>query len=49
MAWIRSFEKLTTTSEESYYYEYEFASECRISGMLNYDNGKILCGFFCSR
>jgi len=46
MAWIRSVEKINSTIEDTYYYEYEFASECRISGMLDYESGKILCGLF---
>jgi hypothetical protein len=45
MLWIRNIEKLEeSASPHNYYAEYEIASECRIPGILNYGNGKILCG-----
>ena len=46
MAWIRNVEKLSESNNEAYYYEYEFASECRISGVLDYEVGKLICGGF---
>lgn len=44
MMWIRNIEKLASGTGDNYFVEYEIASECRISGVLSYDNGKILCG-----
>lgn len=44
MLWILNIEKLKKKDLRSYYIEYEIASECYISGLLNYQNGKILCG-----
>jgi hypothetical protein len=44
MLWILNIENLEKKDSESYYIEYEIASECRIPGVLNYQNGMILCG-----
>ena len=44
MLWILNIEKLKKNYLESYYIEYEIVSECYISGLLNYQNGMILCG-----
>lgn len=46
MGWIRNIDKLSVSEKDSYYYEYEFATECRIPGLLNYENGKIICSLF---
>jgi len=46
MAWIRNIEKLNDSNCKSYCVEYEIASECRIFGVLDYEDGKILCGGF---
>lgn len=43
MAWVRNIEKLEK-SDKNYLTEYEVATECHIPGILNYGNGKILCG-----
>jgi len=43
MAWIRNIEQLNKSDKDSYFMEYEIASESFISGVLDYDNGKILC------
>ncbi len=44
MAWVRNVEKLSASRDGANYYEYEFASECRIPGVLDYEEGKITCG-----
>ena len=44
MAWIRNIEKLKKSDKDSYFIEHEVATECHIPGVLDYDNGKILCG-----
>ncbi len=44
MAWIRNIEKLQKSDKDSYFIEHEIATECHIPGILDYDNGKILCG-----
>lgn len=44
MGWILNIEKLRTNDIGSYITEYEIASDISISGVLNYDNGMILCG-----
>lgn len=46
MLWILNIEKLMKKDLESYYIEYEIASECYIPGLFNYQNGMILCGPF---
>lgn len=43
MCWIRNMEELSNQDSNSYYTEYEFASGCSIRGLLNYNNGMILC------
>ena len=45
MSWIRNVDKLNENDSESYYCEYEIASECNIPGVLNYQNGMILSSF----
>lgn len=44
MAWVRNIEKLNDSDRNSYFVEHEVASECNIPGVLDYGNGKILCG-----
>ncbi len=44
MRWIRNLEKLSKKDNNSYIEEYEIATECHISGVLNYNNSMILCG-----
>lgn len=44
IAWIRNIEKLEKPDKNSYVTEYEIATECRIPGVLDYGNEKILCG-----
>lgn len=44
MLWILNIEKLKNKDLESYYIEYEIASECYIPGLFNYQNGMMLCG-----
>ena len=46
MAWIRNLERLSKSNKGSYYAEFEIASECRITGLLNYKGGKIMCSLF---
>ena len=46
MSWIRNAEKLSASPDGGYYCEYEFVSECRITGLLDYENGKLICGLF---
>ena len=46
MAWIRNLGRLSKSSRGAYYSEFEIASECRITGLLNYKKGKIRCGLF---
>jgi gamma-glutamylcyclotransferase (GGCT)/AIG2-like uncharacterized protein YtfP len=42
MGWIRNLEGLTSTTQQ-YKVEYELGSECRIPGLLDYADGKIIC------
>ncbi len=42
MGWIRNLETLGGGSPQ-YTVEYELGSECRISGLLDYGNGQIIC------
>src|SRR5262249_1004922 len=42
MQWIRNLEALSTATHH-YTVECELGSECRISGLLDYSNGKIIC------
>lgn len=44
MRWIRNIQELKDAQCKEYNVEHEFASECRISGVLNYENGMMLCG-----
>jgi hypothetical protein len=46
MGWIRMLEKLEAEEDDQYRHaqEYEILSECRITGLLDYENSKILCG-----
>lgn len=44
MEWIRNVEKLDSQSTSIYTAEYELASEAYIPGILDYENGSILCG-----
>lgn len=44
MGWIRNLEKLSKKETNSYFVEYEIATECHIAGVLDYSNGIILCG-----
>ena len=44
MAWIRNIEELKKPNKNSYFIEHEIATECHIPGVLDYENGKILCG-----
>jgi len=44
MDWIRNIDKLNKCDTKSYYVEYEIGSEVYIPGLLNYMEGKILCG-----
>ena len=44
MGWIRNIDVLRNEETESYYAEYELASEVYIQGLLDYMNGMILCG-----
>lgn len=44
MGWIRNIEKLRINDIESHDVEYEIASDVYISGLLNYEEGMILCG-----
>jgi hypothetical protein len=44
MGWIRNIEKLSKKDADSYFIEYEIATECHIAGVLDYNNGMILCG-----
>lgn len=46
MSWIRLEEKLLTKRKSSYEYEYEIASEQRITGSFNYKKGFIQAGLF---
>jgi hypothetical protein len=43
MEWIRNLEDLSQSIDLSGWCESEILSECRIGGILDYDNGKILC------
>ncbi len=43
MEWIRNLEDLNQSTDSSGWHEFEIHSECEICGMLDYDNGKILC------
>ena len=45
MSWIRNIDTLKKSSSDSYYCDYEIASECHIPGVLNYHEGMILSGF----
>src|ERR1700743_1638343 len=42
MAWIRNLETLAGGCED-YRVEFELGSECRIAGLLDCDNGRIIC------
>ncbi|MDA3791478.1 MAG: hypothetical protein PF503_23650 [Desulfobacula sp.] len=44
MEWIRNAEKLNIKSTSTYSAEYELASESYIPGVLDFENGSILCG-----
>lgn len=44
MGWIRNIEKLKNRNVSEYHAEYEIASESFIPGILDYQNGAILCG-----
>ena len=44
MEWIRNLDKLEGKECPEYITEYEFASDSYIPGILDYKNGKILCG-----
>lgn len=44
MRWIRNLEKLSKKDAKSYFVECEIATECHITGVLDYNNGMILCG-----
>lgn len=44
MEWIRNVERLKNESTSTYTAEYELASESYIPGVLDYENGSILCG-----
>lgn len=47
MQWITLFEKnheLASSSKDANFTKYEICSEVRIPGVLNYDNGNLLCG-----
>lgn len=44
MAWVRNIEILQNGKTHSYGAEYEIASEVYIPGLLDYENGMILCG-----
>ena len=44
MEWIRNVERLKSKPTSTYTAEYELASESSIPGVLDYENGSILCG-----
>jgi hypothetical protein len=44
MGWIRNIEKIKKKGTKTYIVEYEIATECRIPGVLDYMDSKILCG-----
>jgi hypothetical protein len=44
MGWCRNIDHLINNETSSYIGEYEIASDSRIPGVLDYRNGKILCG-----
>lgn len=44
MGWIRNLEKLLHDTNSEYTAEYEIASESYIPGILDYEDGAILCG-----
>lgn len=46
MGWIRNIEKIKESNVSSDCYEYEIVSECKISALLDYDNGSILFSIF---
>jgi len=46
MLWIRNIEEIVRSNDNAYYTEYEFVSECYISGCLDYENEKIICAGF---
>lgn len=49
MEWIRNVERLKSESTSTYTAEYELASESYIPGVLDYENGSILCGLMTFR
>jgi hypothetical protein len=48
MGWIRNAKILKKNDSDSYFIEYEIASECDIPGIFVYQNGIILCGLLSS-
>ena len=43
MGWVRNLEELKISNTSGYFVEYELASDSYIPGLLDYNNGKILC------
>jgi hypothetical protein len=48
MGWIRNLETLARNSEQ-FTVEYELGSECRIPGLLDYSDGRILCALMSTK
>lgn len=46
MAWVRNLDKLRTQTCRSYQIEYEIATEVHIPGVLDYADGRVLCGCY---
>lgn len=46
MSWVRDLEALQKDRKGSYYTEYEFASECRITGVLDYKKNSVMISPF---
>jgi hypothetical protein len=46
LAWIRHLEEIAELGISDEYSEYEFASECRITGQLVYADSAIVCAPF---
>lgn len=46
MGWVRNYLKICEKPEAFEYWEYEIVSECRITGLLTYKDGLIICSLF---
>lgn len=46
MGWVRNLDRLRKGASRSYQVEYEIATEVRIPGVLDYADGRILCGCY---